>query len=162
MADPRPRATVARRRRNAGEACNIDLARAQAPRAIGAHDPQMKVPGDRCEVQGPCLRRRLLLAGAVALLFACATEPPSKGRGDLLDFIVDGKTPASDVYLRLGMPARTFEGGRIATWRLARDAAGLYLVAAQGGWLGVRYEFVVEFSEARLVQRHSLVEVHAP
>lgn len=109
-------------------------------------------------------RLRLLTAGAalLVLLAACATEPPPKGRGDLLDFIVDGQTPATEIYLRLGMPARTFEGGRIATWRLARDAAGLYVVAAQGGWSGVRYELVVEFSEARLVHLHSLVEVHAP
>ena len=109
-------------------------------------------------------RRQLLVAGAAALLLlaACATEPPPRGRGDLLDFIVDGQTPATELHLRLGMPTRTFEGGRIATWRLARDAAGLYVVAAQGGWTGVRYELVVEFSEARLVQRHALVEVHAP
>ena len=110
-------------------------------------------------------RRQLLAAGGAALLLlaACATEAPPRGRGDLLDFIVNGLTPASDVYLRLGMSARTFEGGRIATWRLARDAAGLYVVAAhQDGWLGVRFELVVEFSEARLVQRHALVEVHAP
>lgn len=102
------------------------------------------------------------MTGIAALLSACATEAPPKGRGDLLEFILDEKTPASEVYLRLGMPARTFEGGRIATWRLARDAGGLYVVAAQGGWLGVRYELVVEFSDARLVRRHSLVEVHAP
>lgn len=103
----------------------------------------------------------VLAVAAAALASACATEPPPKGRGDLLAFIVDGQTPADDVYLRLGMPARTYEGGRIATWRLARDTAGLYLVAAhQEGWLGVRYELVVEFSAERIVQRHSLVEVH--
>lgn len=102
------------------------------------------------------------MAAVAALLSACATEPPPKGRGDLLAFIVDGQTPASEVYLRLGMPSRTFEGGRIATWRLARDVGGLYVVAAhQEGWLGVRFELVVELSEARLVQRHALVEVHS-
>ncbi len=102
------------------------------------------------------------MAAVAGLLSACATEAPPKGRGDLLAFIIDGQTPASEVYLRLGMPARTFESGRIATWRLARDAGGLYVVAAhQEGWLGVRFELVVELSEARLVQRHALVEVHS-
>lgn len=104
----------------------------------------------------------MLALAVAALLSACASEAPPKGRGDLLAFIVDGQTPASEVYLRLGMAARVFEGGRIETWRLARDAAGLYVVAAHlESWQGVRFDLVVEFSDARVVQRHALVEVHA-
>lgn len=106
--------------------------------------------------------RRVLALIAVLLLAACATETPLPGRPDLLDFLVDGQTPATEVYLRLGPPAARFEDGSIATWRLDQDATGYRLVSSQGGWQGVRYELVVVFSAARVVERHSLVAVRSP
>lgn len=104
----------------------------------------------------------LAMLVAALLIAACASEPPLLGRKDLLDFLVDGRTPATEVYLQLGPPAARFEDGRIATWRLDKDAAGYLVVAAHGGWQGVRYELVVVFSAERVVEQHRLIEVRSP
>jgi hypothetical protein len=107
------------------------------------------------------MRAALLLVTAI-LAAGCATTPPppALGQPDLLNFLQDGRTTRADTYLKLGPPGREFESGRIATWRLDRDAGGYFLVSSgKTGWRGARYELVVVFGEDGVAQRHSLVEV---
>lgn len=107
------------------------------------------------------LRSVLLLLTAM-LVASCATTPPppAYGQPDLLGFLQDGRTTRADAYLKLGPPGREFENGRIASWRLDRDAGGYFLVSSgRTGWRGARYELVVIFGEDGVAQRHSLVEV---
>jgi hypothetical protein len=81
---------------------------------------------------------------------------------NLLAFIVDGTTTSADVMLKLGRPSARFENGRVAIWRLNRAPADYFVVPADCGWRGVRYELVVVFSPQRVVERHSLVEIRTP
>jgi hypothetical protein len=107
-------------------------------------------------------RRDLLLASAALLVAACATQP-SKGRRDLFAFLQDGRSTRDIVYLQLGAPAREFESGRIASWRIGEDETGYFLVpSSASGWRGVRYELVVVFATDNIVQRHSIVEIRPP
>jgi len=107
----------------------------------------------------PARFRPLICGAALLLVTGCATAPPV-GQRDLLAFVTDGVTAKSDVFLRLGPPGREFEGGRIATWRVAEDEGGYYVVAsATDGWRGSRHEFVVVFGADGRVERHSLVQL---
>jgi hypothetical protein len=104
---------------------------------------------------------RLLVAAAFVALAGCATQPP-RGQGNLLEFLRDGETSRTDVYLKLGTPSRTYETNRIASWRLDKDEAGYFLVSSSSGWRGTRYELVVVFGTDDVVKRHSLVEIRSP
>ena len=106
----------------------------------------------------------LALAAACTLLASCATpEPAAVVRKDnLLSFIVDGTTTSTDVMLKLGPPSARFENGRVAMWRLNQDQGDYFVIPANCGWSGVRYELVVAFTPQRVVERHSLVEIRAP
>lgn len=107
----------------------------------------------------PGSRRWLLCAAALLLVTGCATAPPV-GQRDLLAFVTDGVTTKSDIYLRLGPPGREFEGGHIATWRVAEDEGGYYVVASStDSWRGSRHELVVVFGANGRVERHSLVRL---
>jgi len=108
------------------------------------------------------IRTRLVVALAMLAAVGCATHPPV-GRADLLEFLHDGTTSRADVILKLGPPNRTFENNRIASWRLAKDEAGYFLVApTPTGWYGARYELVVVFTANDVMEQHSLVEIRAP
>ena len=108
------------------------------------------------------MRTRLLVAVVMLAAAGCATRPPV-GRADLLDFLHDEATSRADLILKLGAPARTFDDNRIASWRLAKDDAGYFLVATTPtDWYGARYELVVVFAATGVVERHSLVEIRAP
>lgn len=103
--------------------------------------------------------RRLICGAALLLITGCATAPPV-GQPDLLAFVTDGVTPKSEIFLRLGPPGREFEGGRIATWRVANDEGGYYVVASSTeASRGSRHELVVVFGANGRVERHSLVQL---
>lgn len=105
------------------------------------------------------------LALALPLLAGCTTPP--RGQHDLLDFVVDGKTPCALVEERLGSPAASLEEGRICMYRIGEDSNG-YTVGqpyadttsqGPGFWSGLRYSFVVVCDPSGTVERHSLVPV---
>jgi hypothetical protein len=102
---------------------------------------------------------------ALALLTGCATPP--RGQHDLLEFVVDGRTPCALVHERLGFPAASLEEGRILMYRIGEDRNGYTVVPADadttphgpGFWSGLRYSFVVVCDPSGTVERHSLVPV---
>ena len=122
---------------------------AALPRCVCSTPGRLRSPRFRATIWGAAL---LLVTG-------CATAPPV-GQRDLLAFVTDGVTAKSDIYLKLGPPGREFEGGRIATWRVAEDDGGYYVVASStDGWRGSRHELVVVFGANGRVERHSLVQL---
>lgn len=113
--------------------------------------------------------KKKLAAGLLALTLAgCATAPPLKGRADLLDFLVDGKTTREEVVLKLGQPSGKFECGNILTYRLGFEPEnnGYFVVERETNptgwptWTLARYSLVLVFDEAGVLRKHSLVEVN--
>ncbi len=102
------------------------------------------------------------------LLVGCATTAPLKGRADLLDFLLDGKTAREEVVLKLGQPSGKLEREDILTYRLGFEPKnkGFYVVEREAQpsgwptWLLAKYSLVLVFDEAGVLRRHSLVEVN--
>lgn len=108
------------------------------------------------------MRRSLLraFAPALALIAGCASTPA--GRGDLLDFIADGRTRREELLLKFGEPSASFEDARIVAYRLRRDDGGYLLSRWRENWAGVHYSLVLVFDAGGLLQRHALVTVNPP
>jgi hypothetical protein len=99
----------------------------------------------------------LLAAGAV--LSACASQPLSPPRKDLLDFLNDAGTRCDDLGDRLGAPSGTYEGGRLMTYRIAEDGQQRYSVLKQATWSQATHTLAVSCGSDGSVTRHSLVAV---
>lgn len=98
----------------------------------------------------------------IILVAACT---PTLGRKDLLSFIEEGKTTREQVFLTLGEPAASYEGGRILCFRLGHDDGGDYIVLAGSDTIrftGVKTSLVLIFDEKGVLRRHSLVQVKGP
>lgn len=121
----------------------------------------------------------LVTSGCVllVLLAGCATATTTRSPGEsLLDFLEDGKTSREMVIRRLGGPARTFEGGRILTYRMAERKTGQYYPrkldfvrdevgkpsSTRPNWDGTTFSLVLIFDERNVLQKHSLVQVWTP
>ena len=102
----------------------------------------------------------LALGLGVLQLAGCASEP--EGRADLLEFLRDGSTTRTQVELALGEPSAQFESSRVLAYRLRRDRGGYVLLRRRDDWAAVQYDLMLLFDADGVLQRHSLVEVHAP
>lgn len=99
----------------------------------------------------------LVLVGFLSV--SCASQ---KQQGDptLLNFITDGQTTRSEVLLRLGQPAASFESERVLTYRISGDTASGYSVRdAPGTWSETNYSLVLLFQPSGILEAHSLVPV---
>ena len=105
---------------------------------------------------------------SILLLAGCATVPETRGRADLLDFLVDGQTTRAEVLLKLGQPSAKFETEKILTYRVAFDPKkkAYYVVERQeqssawSTWERVKWSLVLVFDEQGVLQKHSRVEVN--
>ena len=79
-------------------------------------------------------------------------------RQDLLDFVIDGRTPCSELHDRLGSPSGSYENGRLITYRIAEDRQRRYSVFAGRDWSGAKYSLVVTCGSEGIVTHHSLVD----
>ena len=95
-----------------------------------------------------------------ALLAGCASQPI--GKHDLVNFLSSGQTDRDEIYLKLGDPSAIYEGGRIVTYRLAKDEGGYFLLQKGPGFQSVIYSLVLVFDETGKLARHALVQVRAP
>jgi hypothetical protein len=70
--------------------------------------------------------------------------------------------------VQLGQPSGRFEGEKILTYRLGYEPKnqGYYVVEREANanswptWMRAKYSLVLVFSDASLLQKHSLVEVN--
>ena len=94
----------------------------------------------------------LALAGS-----GCATKYQQISVGssapEWLRLLEDGRTTESAVRAQLGEPARTFESGRVLTYRLGRR----YRVVSD--WDRTRFSLVLVFDADGTLERHSLLRV---
>lgn len=100
------------------------------------------------------------------MLVGCATTQ-IKGRADLLEFLVDGKTTKEEAMIKLGQPAGEFEKEKIFTYRLGFNSrnGGYYVVEREFDsfgepvWIKSKYSLVLIFDGQNILRKHSLVEV---
>jgi hypothetical protein len=93
------------------------------------------------------------------LIIGCASQTQ---QGDLLllDFLADGQTTRTEVLLRLGQPAASFESEHIFTYRIGGDSTNGYFVRdAPGTWYETNYSLVLVFHLTGNLESHSLVAV---
>ena len=112
----------------------------------------------------------VVLAGLVCLV-SCSSAPPKVDMGPPLtqatSFIKDGQTTREEMLLKLGVPSRQFEAGRILAWRVRTAEEGLVTVSDYPGSPDLRYnawpatsrgyDLIVVFDPGDHVQTHSLV-----
>ena len=100
---------------------------------------------------------RLAAVLAIVSLASCASPPPPAQdliASGALGFLSDGATTREQATLRLGIPARTFEGDRIAIYRMGWGEEGeLRSVNTTGS-----YDLVLVFDASGVLVRHGLVE----
>ena len=82
-------------------------------------------------------------------------------------FIQDGQSTREQVLLKLGIPSRQFEAGRILAWRVRTEGAELVMVSDYPAGDDPRYntwpassrgfDLIVVFDTHDLVQTHNLV-----
>lgn len=121
---------------------------------------QTRVPGQRsCSRRDALTRSACLVGMAVLQLAGCASEPA--GREGLLDFLHDGSTTRAQVELALGEPSGQYDASRVLAYRLRKDLGGYVLLRRRDDWGAVQYDLMLLFDAAGVLQRHSLVEVHA-
>ena len=105
------------------------------------------------------MRALLRLAAVLAIvsLASCASPPPRAQdliASGALGFLSDGATTREQATLRLGLPARTFEGDRIAIYRMGWGEEGeLRSINTTGS-----YDLVLVFDASDVLVRHGLVE----
>jgi len=101
----------------------------------------------------------------------CSSAPPKQDMGPGLvqatTFIQNGQTTREQVLLKLGIPSRQFETGRILAWRVRTTEEGLATVSDFPGADDLRYntwpassrgyDLIVVFDSRDLVETHSLV-----
>ena len=106
-------------------------------------------------------------AGLIFLLIlGCATSSPVGPVPDkgLLDFLEDGRTTKQMVFEKLGQPSRTYENGRILTYRIGNEEGkGYYIEGAgasgQSSFKKSNRSLVLIFNDKGILVRHSLVNV---
>jgi hypothetical protein len=120
------------------------------------------------------MRIHQILALAIALgLVGCYTAPTVTKKDmatsvtEATSFIEDGKTSREAMLLKLGIPSRQFESGRILAWRVRTAEEGLVMVSDYPGGYDPRfntwpassrgYDLIVVFDAGDLVQTHNLV-----
>ena len=82
-------------------------------------------------------------------------------------FIQDGQTTREQVLLKLGIPSRQFEAGRILAWRVGTAGQDLVTVSDYPGEPDLRYnswpagsrgyDLIVVFDGSDHVQTHNLI-----
>ena len=101
----------------------------------------------------------------VVLLSACASTPSSPSpKPDLLQFLDQPGVTREQVFARLGPPSDTFFRDNVATYRLAHNAAGYFVVPPprarrELGWGGVDYDLVLAFNSDETVREHRLIPI---
>jgi hypothetical protein len=114
------------------------------------------------------MKRHFPCLGLTAVLLAgCGAPPPPKGRPDLLDFLVDGRTRKQQVVDHLGPPSGTFDHGRCLTYRVGFETAnqGYHIVNREAGnsgwptWLKAKYSLVLVFDDSGRLRQHKLLKV---
>jgi hypothetical protein len=114
--------------------------------------------------------RHIFLFGFLTLI-GCSSTPPKQDMGPPLaqatSFITPGQTTREQMLLKLGVPSRQFEAGRILAWRVRTADEGLVTVSDYPGQPDLRYnawpatsrgyDLIVVFDTGDLVQTHSLV-----
>ena len=113
--------------------------------------------------------RGIFLALTIMLLVVGCAATSLKGNPDLLAFLIDGRTTRAEVLNTLGEPSGHFEKDRILTYRLGFEPEnkGYYVVEREiwrysdwPTWLQAKYSLVLEFDNAGVLQRQSLVRVN--
>jgi hypothetical protein len=110
----------------------------------------------------------LVLTLALALVGCATTSTPLKGRADLLNFLIDGRTTREEAIITLGQPSGTFGAEEILTYRLGFEPqnSGYYVVereATTNGWptwMAAKFSLVLVFDDAGILRKHSLVKVN--
>jgi hypothetical protein len=105
------------------------------------------------------MRALLRLAAVLAIvsLVSCASPPPPAQdliASGALGFLSDGVTTREQATLRLGLPARTFEGDRILVYRMGWGEDG----QLRSGNMTGSYDLVLVFDASDVLVRHALVE----
>ena len=114
----------------------------------------------------------IFLLATFLTLAGCCSQTPSRPdmAGPLTHattFIQDGQSTREQVLLKLGIPSRQFEAGRILAWRVRTEGADLLTVSDYPGSDDPRYntwpassrgfDLIVVFDAHDLVQTHNLV-----
>jgi hypothetical protein len=110
--------------------------------------------------RGAAVRASIAVLGASLLTWGCASPPPppvAELASGALGYLVDGTTTRAEVVLKLGLPARTFEGDRIALYRLAWSADDGLRPLAWHAPLLAAYDLVLVFDAGGVVEQHALV-----
>lgn len=93
------------------------------------------------------------------MMVSCASQT-QQGDTALLEFITDGGTTRSEVLLRLGQPAASFESERVFTYRIGGNGDnGYFLRDAPGTWYETNYSLVLLFGPTGVLESHALVPV---
>ena len=115
--------------------------------------------------------RHIVLLICICLIGCSSSPPPVQDMGQQLTqattFIQDGQTTREQVLLKLGIPSRQFESGRILGWRVCSAGEGLVTVSDYPGEPDLRYnswpagtrgyDLIVVFDGGDRVEAHSLV-----
>jgi len=100
----------------------------------------------------------------VAMLLAGLATPPA-ARETLLDFLVDGRTTCRQITGTLGVPAFTYEHGRLLAYHLHEDSQGQLTVVPLWdviGWYDLQRSLIIVCGEDGILQAHALVKVRSP
>lgn len=98
-------------------------------------------------------------AWACGLLLAGCAHDASALRRDVTELFRDGAAARKDVLLRFGVPAHTYEDGRVFTYRFVVKPK-VYHLTPLHVYVDSTYNLVVVFDDLGRVVRHSLVHVH--
>jgi hypothetical protein len=71
-----------------------------------------------------------------------------------LQSIEEGVTTRVQLETMLGLPAASFEGGRVAVWNLDKKQQPGVLAAHK-----IRFQLIAVFDEREIVERHSLLRI---
>ena len=108
------------------------------------------------------INRALALAALLLIMAGCATRIApldDKIAGQRLGFLHAGETTRQEIFDRLGIPAGSYEGGSVITYRMGEDSEGGMFVANAGAKIRASsfYELILVFRQDHILERYSLV-----
>jgi hypothetical protein len=106
---------------------------------------------------------RCALVALALLVGGCAAHSlevarPEGRAASFLESLKPGHTTRDEVMTRLGAPSMRFENERILSYRLAPNLA-VAEWSTGSRWTNVRYDLVLVFDSAGVLERHRLLRV---